>query len=104
MNTFRIAELWAKLMTELGYDRFAAQGGDFGASVSTILGLRHPQRRDRRASQLHSWILPALYGARHKLAPIEQQFLDDADRWYARLRRLRPPATKHASNRRLRPE
>ena len=44
MNTWRIADLWASLMAELGYERFAAQGGDFGASVSTILGLRHAHR------------------------------------------------------------
>jgi len=28
MNVFRIAELWTGLMNELGYKRFAAQGGD----------------------------------------------------------------------------
>ena len=31
-------------MTELGYERFAAQGGDSRASVSTLLGLRHASR------------------------------------------------------------
>ena len=41
LNTFAIAASWARLMTELGYSRFAAQGGDIGAGVSTILGLRH---------------------------------------------------------------
>ncbi len=44
MNAFAIADLWAELMTRLGYPRFAAQGGDWGASVTTCLGLRHPQR------------------------------------------------------------
>jgi pimeloyl-ACP methyl ester carboxylesterase len=44
MNLFRIAELWTRLMEELGYSRFAAQGGDLGAGVSTILGLHHPER------------------------------------------------------------
>src|SRR5882762_7680833 len=44
MNTFRIAELWVGLMNELGYSRFAAQGGDVGAGVSTVLGLRHSDR------------------------------------------------------------
>ncbi len=39
MNSFRIAELWAQLMNGLGYSRFGAQGGDWGASVSTWLGL-----------------------------------------------------------------
>ena len=44
MNVFRVAELWASLMNELGYQRFAAQGGDLGAGVSTALGLRYPDR------------------------------------------------------------
>ena len=52
MSTSRIAELWAgmigELMGEFGYARFVAQGGDFGAGVSTILGLRHASRRLRR--------------------------------------------------------
>jgi pimeloyl-ACP methyl ester carboxylesterase len=39
-----IADLWAKLMTQLGYERFAAHGGDFGAFVTGELGHRHPER------------------------------------------------------------
>ncbi len=62
MNTFRIAELWAGLMGELGYTRFVAQGGDFGASVSTILGLRYRGPRGRHPSQLHSGIISAGHG------------------------------------------
>jgi len=42
-NAFRIADLWLKLMKGLGYERFAAQGGDWGASVSTCLGLVYPE-------------------------------------------------------------
>ena len=44
MNQNRIAALWAKLMAALGYQRFGAQGGDWGASVSSALGLDHPDR------------------------------------------------------------
>ncbi len=40
----RIADLWAELMTALGYDRFVAQGGDWGAVVTTRLGVQHPDR------------------------------------------------------------
>jgi pimeloyl-ACP methyl ester carboxylesterase len=40
----RIADAWAVLMTRLGYDRFGASGGDWGSSISTMLGLRHPGR------------------------------------------------------------
>lgn len=38
------ADLWAQLMTRLGYDRFAAQGADIGAFVSAMLGHRYPDR------------------------------------------------------------
>jgi pimeloyl-ACP methyl ester carboxylesterase len=31
-------------MKELGYERLAAQGGDWGADVTTLLALRHPER------------------------------------------------------------
>ncbi|HEY0448826.1 epoxide hydrolase family protein [Actinophytocola sp.] len=34
----RIARAWAELMRRLGYDRYAAQGGDFGALVTPDLG------------------------------------------------------------------
>jgi pimeloyl-ACP methyl ester carboxylesterase len=40
----RIADAWATLMDRLGYDRFAAQGHDWGTSVSTALAQRHPGR------------------------------------------------------------
>jgi hypothetical protein len=38
VNTFRIADIWMELMKELGYERLAAQGGDWGADVTTLLG------------------------------------------------------------------
>ncbi len=104
MNCFRIAELWTDLMAELGYDRFAAQGGDFGASVSTILGLRHSQR----VIGVHLNYIPGSYRPHlepgTKLGEIEQQFLDDADRWYvdcgayAHLQRNTPQTAAYALN------
>ena len=39
-----IADCFAKLMTALGYRRFAAQGGDWGAFVSSRLGYAHADR------------------------------------------------------------
>ena len=84
MNTFRIAELWATLMQELGYSRFAAQGGDFGAGVSTILGLRHPSRM----IGIHLNYIPGSYKPHlpphAKLAAEEAQFQQDDERWYDR--------------------
>ena len=34
----RIATAWATLMARLGYDRYGAQGGDWGAAVTTQIG------------------------------------------------------------------
>jgi epoxide hydrolase len=38
----RIADAWATLMARLGYERYGAQGGDWGAAVSTAVGQRDP--------------------------------------------------------------
>lgn len=43
-NVERIADAWAELMTALGYERFGAQGGDWGSMVTTEIGVRHPDR------------------------------------------------------------
>lgn len=43
MSPIRIAEMWHALMTDgLGYGKFTAQGGDWGAQVTTTLGLDFP--------------------------------------------------------------
>ena len=38
----RIAQAWGALMVRLGYDRYAAQGGDCGSAVTTALGALDP--------------------------------------------------------------
>jgi epoxide hydrolase len=40
----RIARAWDDLMTGLGYDRYGAQGGDWGAGVSTVMAIERPDR------------------------------------------------------------
>jgi epoxide hydrolase len=37
-GTDRVATAWDQLMVALGYDRYGAQGGDWGASVTTKIG------------------------------------------------------------------
>jgi epoxide hydrolase len=41
-TTSRVARAWAELMRRLGYDRYGAQGGDWGAFVSLELGRIDP--------------------------------------------------------------
>jgi pimeloyl-ACP methyl ester carboxylesterase len=43
-NLFRVAAVWAELMSRLGYERFAAQGGDIGAGVTGMLAIIAPDR------------------------------------------------------------
>jgi pimeloyl-ACP methyl ester carboxylesterase len=43
-DTVRIARAWAELMRRLGYERYGAQGGDFGAGISIGLGAVAPER------------------------------------------------------------
>jgi pimeloyl-ACP methyl ester carboxylesterase len=37
-----IADAWNTLMHELGYERYGAQGGDWGSMVSMTMAIRHP--------------------------------------------------------------
>ena len=39
----RIARAWAELMRRLGYTRWVAQGGDWGAAVTTAIGAQAPE-------------------------------------------------------------
>lgn len=41
-TTARVAKAWAELMSRLGYERYGAQGGDWGAFVSPELGRIYP--------------------------------------------------------------
>jgi epoxide hydrolase len=42
-NVERIAKAWIELMKRLGYQRWAAQGGDWGAAVTAYMGQLAPQ-------------------------------------------------------------
>jgi epoxide hydrolase len=42
-GTGHIADAWDQLMGRLGYERYGAQGGDWGAQVTTAIGMRHPE-------------------------------------------------------------
>ena len=39
----KTARAWASLMSRLGYDRYFAQGGDWGSMVTTSIGIQDPE-------------------------------------------------------------
>jgi pimeloyl-ACP methyl ester carboxylesterase len=50
----RVAELWNRLLREeLGYDRYIAQGGDWGSMVSAMIGLHHSAARGGGCVAIH---------------------------------------------------
>jgi microsomal epoxide hydrolase len=53
-GTLRIAAAWAELMAGLGYERYLAQGGDFGAVISLQLSLVDPDH----VAGVHVTMLP----------------------------------------------
>jgi pimeloyl-ACP methyl ester carboxylesterase len=73
----RIARAWAELMRRLGYDRYGAQGGDFGSIVSPELGRIDPEH----VLGVH---VNALANAATPTAPSELDSLSEADREQAR--------------------
>lgn len=83
MNLFAVADLWAELMTRLGYERYLAQGGDLGASVSTILAYAHPNH----IAGVHLNFIPGSYspahdaGANGDLTAEERAFLAKKAAW-----------------------
>jgi len=44
INWWKTADLWVSLMGQLGYERFAAQGGDWGSFITAQLGHKHAER------------------------------------------------------------
>lgn len=92
-----IAGLWSELMAGLGYPTFAAQGGDWGAGISTWLAWRYPER----IIGLHLNFIPGSYRPPlgDDAAPVtgeEQAFLDQVAHWveqqgaYARIQGTKP--------------
>lgn len=74
-----IADTLAKLMRMLGYERFATQGADWGAFISTRLGYAHPQRLLGIFISLLT--IPRTLPAADKLTQEEQAFSAQLSHW-----------------------
>src|SRR6185369_9259721 len=81
LDSIAVAELWARLMTVLGYDRFGAAGGDIGSHVSRYLALDYPDRvvavHRTDAGVPVNTVDPA------QLAPEERAFFESVATWGA---------------------
>ena len=95
----KIAGAWAQLMARLGYDRYLAQGGDWGALVTSAIGAGDPEHcagihlnmvvapPDPGADDLTELELSALQGI---------QYYQDWDSGYSKQQSTRPQTLGYA--------
>jgi len=79
----RIARAWATLMDRLGYGSWGAQGGDWGAAVTTTLG--HQAPAGLVGIHLNLVMFQPTPEEVAQADPEEQAMLRDAERYYTRL-------------------
>lgn len=90
----RIAAAWIGLMKRLGYQRYFAQGGDWGAAVTTAIGMLAPPE----CAGVHL-NMPLIYPDKADLAQLTEaeqasvaamKFYRSSDSGYAKQQRTRP--------------
>ncbi|CAN5404300.1 epoxide hydrolase [soil metagenome] len=102
LDSIAVADLWAELMSTLGYGRFVAAGGDIGSGVSRYLALNHAER----VVAVHRMDagLSAVTADDSPLVPEERAYLERAAEWssaegaYAAMHRTKPQTAAAALN------
>src|SRR5947209_1987011 len=93
-NVDRIARAWAELMARLGYGRYGAQGGDWGAAVTTSMG--HQDVEHLAGIHLNMPVAlpdPATMGDLSEVEQAALAALTDYDKWdsgYSKQQSTRP--------------
>jgi len=102
-NYRSVAALWHRLMSGLGYERYGAGGGDFGAGVTTLMALDEP----RRMIGIHLTNLdlsPWLGEGSRPLSSAERAYLaqrqrwDESERGYSSIQSTKPQTLAYALN------
>jgi pimeloyl-ACP methyl ester carboxylesterase len=103
MARARIARMWDALMTQtLGYERFAAHGGDIGAGITTELGRSYPH--DVIGIHLTAVADPYLGPGAPELSATERAYVALQERWeaeegaYGHQQRTRPQTLAYGLN------
>lgn len=105
MHVLKVADLWVKLMTEdLGYPRFGAQGGDWGASVTNYLGFAYPQHLIGIHTTSMTRPTPYLGPGSKALSDAEKAFLEQRHAWlqaeggYSHIQGTKPQTLSYGLN------
>jgi pimeloyl-ACP methyl ester carboxylesterase len=81
----RIARAWNLLMKRLGYTKYVAQGGDWGAIVTDLMGVQAPPELLAIHTNMAGVVPPALNAAALAGAPAPAGLSDDETRAYEQL-------------------
>jgi len=103
INYRYVSERWHRLMSELGYSRYGASGYDFGAGVTTILALDHPESvMGIHLTTLESDLAPVVADA--ELSEAERAYLavirgwDKTERGYSAIQSTKPQTVGYGLN------
>jgi pimeloyl-ACP methyl ester carboxylesterase len=103
INYRAVAERWHRLMGELGYSRYGASGYDFGAGVTTMLALDHPEAViGIHLTTLESDLAPVINDA--ELSDAERSYLavtrewDTTERGYSAIQSTKPQTVGYGLN------
>jgi microsomal epoxide hydrolase len=95
----RVAGAFNELMARLGYDRYVAQGGDWGALISALLGANHADR----VAAIHTNMLflrPSTFDVEDPTDLLDEQGWDD----YRRTRDFRDGETGYQAIQETKPQ
>ena len=81
----RVAQAWITLVKRLGYDRFLAQGGDWGALMTELIGVMAPPELVAIHTNMPSTVPPEIYQALRDNQGPPAGLTDDERRAYERL-------------------
>ncbi|MBO19599.1 MAG: multidrug MFS transporter [Chloroflexi bacterium] len=105
LDVLSVGDLWAKLMSEnLGYSRFGAQGGDWGASVTAKLGFSHGDKVIGIHSTSVTRPTPYLGPGSREVNAAEQAVMDRREDWqaaeggYAHIQGTKPQTLSYGLN------
>jgi pimeloyl-ACP methyl ester carboxylesterase len=100
----RIAKAWIALMRRLGYTRFVAQGGDWGAQITDVLGAEAPPELLGIHSNMPGTVPPDVVKTLGSAGPAPSGLSADENRAWEQLNFLYTKGIGYATEMALRPQ